>query len=137
MGQGACTLDVVMVVRKAPSPLVRGALDVGLTGGVAQRSEASRELARRHRDGRAIGPAVSTLNFWCQSRIGLVDATSRDVLLASDVIGSDSDAVASTVAADLADGAKRYFGAEVWPAMLGPGERRASCLIVTEGGSTA
>lgn len=69
----------------------------------------------------AIGPEVITLNFWRQSRIGLVDATSRDVLLASEVIGCDSDAVASTVAADLAGGAKRYFGAEVCPAILGPG----------------
>jgi DNA/RNA-binding domain of Phe-tRNA-synthetase-like protein len=40
----------------------------------------------------AIGPEVITLNFWRQSRIGLVDATSRDVLLASEVIGSNSDA---------------------------------------------
>ena len=69
----------------------------------------------------AIGTEVITLNFWRQSRIGLVDDTSRDVLLASEVIGSDSDAVASTVAADLADGATRHFGAEVCPAILGPG----------------
>jgi DNA/RNA-binding domain of Phe-tRNA-synthetase-like protein len=69
----------------------------------------------------ALGTDVITLNFWRQSSLGLVDGASSDVLLASELIGSDSDVVAREVAEDLADGAARYFGACVSAAILGPG----------------
>ena len=43
------------------------------------------------------------------------------MLFASELIGSDSDAVAADVARDIADGATSYFRGAVSAAILGPG----------------
>lgn len=61
----------------------------------------------------ADGSRILTRHFvWRQSREGLIEPATRDVVLVSEILGEVDGGVADAVLADLAEGLREHFGAE-------------------------
>ncbi|MFI5274174.1 MAG: B3/4 domain-containing protein [Ktedonobacterales bacterium] len=59
----------------------------------------------------ADGAAILTRHFvWRQAKTGLVSATTRDLILLSEVLGAVGQTVADAVLADFLDGLRAHFG---------------------------